>query len=174
MRVSAVITALIALTAHASADLDWEYVEQRESQMEGVLEQRSEIEAIAERERAKQEEKEPSPAEKKAYEELGQALATHPEMAEVNRAEHSALQVYQKAVSGGNSVEISLALQTLSEAKAARYQKAASIPELKLAIDKWQQAANDIDTSDADSQDVKSGLEAIQSKLNAIGKALGQ
>lgn len=174
MRFSAVATAMIAFTSFASADLSWEYVEERESQMEEVLEQRPAIEAIAGRERAKQEAKEPTPAEKRAYAELGQALAAHPEMASVNQAEYAATQVYQKAVNGGNSVEISLALQSLAQAKAARSQKAASIPELKVAIDKWQQAAAGVDTSEAESGQVKSGLEAIQAKLKALGDVIGR
>lgn len=174
MRFSAVATSLIALATPVSADLSWEYVEQRTQQAEEILEQRPAIEAIAERERAKQEAKEPSPAERQAYEELGQALATHPEMAAVNRAQYDAALAYQNAVNGGNSVEISLAIQSLSEAKAARFQKAASIPELKLAIDKWQQAAADGDTTEAESGDIKAGLEAIQAKLKAIGKIWGE
>jgi hypothetical protein len=174
MRFFAVTACLLAFSLSAIADLSWEYVDQRSQQTEELLEQRPAIEAIAARERAKQQTKEPSPEEKQAYEELGQALANHPEMAQVNQAEHSATEVYQQAVNGGNTVEISLALQTLAEAKTARYHKAASIPELKLAIDKWQQAANAIDQSDADSPGVKSGLDAIQAKLKALGEAMGR
>lgn len=165
---------MIGISSLAIADLSWEYVEQRESQMEELLEQRPAIEAIAENGRAEQQDKEPPPAEKQAYEELGYALARHSEMAAFNQAESSAIKAHQQAVKGGNPLEISLALQRLTKTKAARYQKAASIPELKQAIDKWQQAAHGIDPSKSDLPDIKSGLEAIQAKLKALAQAMGR
>lgn len=162
---------LIALSANASADLSWEFVEERSRQAEELLEYKPAIEAIVARERAKQEAGQASPEEAKAYEELGKALAEHPEMAAVNRAEYAANEAYRQAVEGGNSVEISLAIQTLAEAKAARFHKAASIPELKQAIEKWQQAA--IAPSAEENEAAASALEEIRAKLKALGEVIG-
>jgi hypothetical protein len=95
-------------------------------------------------------------------------------MAEVNQAESLAIRNYQKAVSEGNEFAISLTQQKLAKAKAARYQKATSIPELKLAIEKWQQAAISIEAAEAESEKTKSALGAIQAKLKELSEAMGR
>ena len=173
MRFFAVAASLLPIISTAFADLSWEYVEERTRQAEEVLEQRPAIEAIAGRERARQATVR-APAEKEAYAALGEALASHPDLAEVNQAESKALKAYQDGVAGGNSFEISVTQQALAKAKATRYQKALSIPELKLAIESWQQAALNIKAAEEDAAKAKSALESIQTKLKALSEAIAR
>ncbi|MEP4078076.1 hypothetical protein [Haloferula sp.] len=165
--------AALLLPTTAIADLSWEYVEKRTQQAEEILEQRPAIEAIAERERQRETTKK-GPAEKEAYAALGEALAHHPSMAEVNQAEVDALKAYQSAVSGGNQFEISITQQALAKAKAARYQKAQSIPELKLAIETWQQAVIDTKATEEQEAKARTALDSIQTKLKALSEAMGR
>ncbi|MGB6222354.1 hypothetical protein [Haloferula sp.] len=171
MRLFAVAALLLPTTA--IADLSWEYVDERTRQAEEVLAQRPAIEAIAEREREKQATPKGA-AEKEAYSALAEALANHPEMADSNHAEAMASTAYKRAIGGGNDFEISITQQTLAKAKAARYQKALSIPELKLAIEAWQQAALDTKETAEESSKTRTALESIQSKLKALSEAMGR
>ncbi|MEM1084829.1 MAG: hypothetical protein AAGI48_12025 [Verrucomicrobiota bacterium] len=170
----ALLLPAVATTVHAdSSELSWEFVENRTRQAEEVLEHQPEIEAIAERERARQAEpKGPNPT--KAYADLSNALAKHPQMAEVNRKESEATKAYQSAVNGGNPVEISITQQAYAKAKAARTQKALSIPELKLAIETWQKAVVDEKEAKEDEAETRQALEAIQSKLKALSEVIGR
>lgn len=171
MRLIAVAALLLPTTA--LADLSWEYVYERSQQAEEILEQRPAIEAIAERERQRQK-TEKGPAEKDAYLALAEALANHPAMTEVNQAEIDAQKANQQAIAGANPVEISITGQALAKAKAARYQKALTIPELKLAIETWQQAAIDTKAAEEDEAKAKAALDSIQSKLKALAEAIGR
>lgn len=169
------VASLVVLLASmpAFADLSWEYVDQRSRQAKEVLEYRPAIEAIAERERARQAQAK-SPEARKAYEELGKALAEHPQMAEANRLEAAATQAYRQAVASGLNVDISLAAQELAEAKVARYRKAASIPELKAAIDAWQEAATGTKAATVPTRDEQAAIDRIHTKLNELGQSMGR
>lgn len=145
----------------ASADLSWEYADQRRQQAEEARSHQEKIEQIQERERARQ----PSPKEQEAYAKLGKALGEHPEMMAVNEAESAATADLAKAHQGGNEFEISLASQKLAKAKAERFQKAASIPELLALITAWQKAALTAPTEEEAAQ--------IEENGKSIGEKLG-
>lgn len=173
MLVRTLCVLLLLASGTAFADLSWEYVDQRTRQAKELLEQGPAIEAIVERERARHEQAK-SPAARKAYENLGKALAEHPEMKEVNHLEAAATQAYQKAVASGLNVDISLAAQELAEAKVTRYRKAASIPELKAAIDAWQKAATGTEAATVPTKQEQSAIDEIHAKLNELGQSLGR
>lgn len=158
----------LALATPAMGDLSWDYVDQRQAQARDLQQKRAEIERIA----AEEEKREPSPEEKAAYQKLGEALANHPEMQEVNRIEREALDNYQHLLENGNNVEISLAAQELAEAKAVRFKKAASIPELKALIEAWQQAALGIKPEVQPSAEEQSALDRIGGMLGELGAKL--
>lgn len=93
-----------------------------------------------------------------AFEELASALADHPEMGRVNLRVRRALNRLQRAQVGGNPVEISFAEQSLRRAKATRFGRASSIPELTALIERWKQVGaekvplrdeNDAETSNS-------------------------
>ncbi|MBK1825747.1 hypothetical protein [Haloferula rosea] len=158
--------ALLGL-APAQADLSWEYTDHRRGQAEEARKQMERVKEIEQREKTR----EPSPAEKAAYAKLGKALAEHPDMAAVNLAEAEATEGYRKAAQGGNSLELSLAAQRLAEAKAQRFTKAASIPELKKLIEAWQQAALTPATPE-EAAEAEENTDSIGSKLGDLLKQL--
>lgn len=148
------------------AELSWEYTDGRRQQAKEAAKQQDRIEQISEKERERQ----PSPEEQAAYIQLGKALAEHPQMAAVNLAESKAIAEYQRASQSGTELELSLASQKLAEAKAQRFRKAASIPELKKLIEHWQRTALTADTPEAQLEAEKNS-KAIRVKL---GKLLNQ
>lgn len=171
----ALLLPALATTVLANpSELSWEAVEERTRQAEKVLEQQPAIESIAESERARQAEKPPAPDPTKAYAELSEALAKHPQMAEVNRTEAEAAKACQSAASSRNPFEISITQQAYTRAKAARSKKALSIPELKLAIENWQQAVIDEKAAKEEEAGTREALETIQSKLKALSEVIGR
>lgn len=145
------------------ADLSWQYTDERRQQAEEARKQQERIEQIEKSER------EPSPEEQAAYSKLGKALAEHPEMASVNLAESKALADYQSASKSGNELELSLATQQLAEAKVKRFQKAASIPELKRLIEDWQRTTLPVDTPETQAEAGKNS-KVIREKLGDLLK----
>ena len=148
--------------APAMAELSWDYTDQRKQQAKEARKHQKTIQEIEAREKTRQ----PSPAEQAAYAKLGKALATHPEMAAVNLTESTAIADYQKATQAGNELAISLASQKLAKAKAERFQKAASIPELNALIMNWQQAALTTGSPEENAE--------AEKNTKSIGKKLGE
>ena len=192
MRLIAIVASLLPLTAPtAFADLSWEYVDERTKQTKEVLEHKPAVEAAVESETARQEQAprelpvappvpaeqppaapEPSsgPSRDDAYSALAEALEGHPDMAALNQAETKAAKDYNQAVASGNPVAVSITSQALARAKANRYKKAMSIPELRAAIETWQKAT--IEAKPENASATEAALETIQSKLKALSKAI--
>ena len=192
MRLIAIVASFLPVTVPtAFADLSWEAVDERTRQAKEVLEQKSAIEATADheakaREQAGQELPAPEPAPARedptapedpvgptaedAYAALAEALETHPEMAAANLAETKTANNYKDAVASGNPVAISITSQAFSRAKAERYKKAMTIPELRTAIETWQKAA--LETKPRNNSATGAALETIQTKLKALSKAI--
>jgi hypothetical protein len=162
---------LLPVTNTALAEVSLQEAEDRTPKAEEVLVQESAIAVVAEREPTPQAPP-PGPDPAKAYAELGHALTSHPRMADVNQAESEAAKAYRSAVAGGNPVEISFTQQDYARAKAARTQKALSIPELKLAIENWQQAVLDDQAAKREASETRAAMEAIQTKLKALSEVI--
>ena len=169
MRLPAFVALLLPTTA--IADLSWDFVFEQTEKAEELLEYQPVIEAIAQRERQRQATGK-RPAEKEAYAALAEALAKHPAMAGANQVQVDAQRAYQQATVGGNPAKISVAEQSLTKAKAARYQKALTIPELKLAIQSWQQATLETKVTEGDQEEAKAAFDSIQTKLKALSEAI--
>lgn len=167
---------LLPATTTALAEVSLKEAEDRVPNSEEILDQGTAIEAIEavpEQEHVPQAPP-PGPDPDKAYAELSDALSSHPKMAKVNRAETKAAKAYKSAIAGGNPVEISFTRQDYVRAKAARTQKALSIPELKLAIENWQQAVLDNQAAKQEASETRAAMDAIQTKLKTLSEVIGR
>ncbi len=133
MKQMALLMAL--LITSASGDLMWQPTASQSAPDRGAV---ARNEATGERPR-----RTTTAATKKeiAYRALGQALATHPDMAEANRLDRMARRRYTAAIESGDPAEILRARRELAEAKDFRFETASAIPELKKLITVWQNAA---------------------------------
>ena len=80
--------------------------------------------------------------ERKAYQRLQKAIATHPGMKKANVAEVKARQELVKARNSGHPGQIALAQNRVLKAANIRFQKAAAIPELRQLIEDWRDAVS--------------------------------
>ncbi len=163
------ILLVAGLPLSALADLSWDYVDARKAQAAEATQQREAIEQIHRQEAARQ----PSAEETAAYRKLGEALASHPGMAEANRAESAARAAHEEALESGINMEILLASSELAEAKAERFRTAAAIPELKALIEAWQRAAVGLPT-EAPSAEEERALDGVASQLERLRRALAE
>ena len=123
----------------AAQNLSWEDAIRREDALKQALEEAKALQAQLDL--AGNPTAAPMPGAN-AYATLGQALLAHPDMALHNQALVSAKQALQTATASGDATITTSARKHLAAVQTARYNKAASIPELKKLIDAWKSEAN--------------------------------
>ena len=154
------LSVTIALLSSASAELSWDYIEKRQAHQRKGLEEAKKTVAKATGGTS-------SPVATAAYTTLGAALNTHPEMATVNAAESAARQKLKTAQASKNPALMASARAEVAKTANARFQKAASIPELAKLIDAWRDATTQ-GVEETNSPQVEKNVEAIEVGLGDL------